>query len=179
MRHAFEAHSSSPNFSFTCGIDGCPQTFSTFSAITSHFRRKHRGTSAALSSSEPQCFQSSESEGIVTNEESLPGLASSQEDRVQRSAALFLLTLKERYEITQTALDFAVGQVHQMVTYIVEDIQASVEEHLRANGTPLIDMPAISECFQVPDPFCDLQTEHMQSKYYKENFFLVVNCIFP
>lgn len=64
-----------------------------------------------------------------------------------------------------------------MVTYVVEDIQASVEKHLQAN-TLSIDMPDISECFCVPDPFCDLQTEHMQSKYYKENFSLVVSCIF-
>ena len=43
MRHSFEAHSSSPNFSFTCGIEGCSHSFTTFSAVTSHLNRKHKG----------------------------------------------------------------------------------------------------------------------------------------
>ena len=44
MRHTFEAHSNVPGFNFTCGVGGCPQTFKRYSAITSHLRRKHRGT---------------------------------------------------------------------------------------------------------------------------------------
>ena len=138
MRHSFEAHSSSPNFSFACGIDGCPQTFKTFSAITSHLRRRHRGTelesaALALTSSEDQHCQSYESLDMelteVSQEETLPHASMSiQVDCLQRSAALFLLCLKERYEVT--AVDFAVGQVQQMVAYTVEDIQSSVKNCL-------------------------------------------------
>ena len=190
MRHSFEAHSSSPNFSFACGIDGCPQTFKTFSAITSHLRRRHRGTeleSAALAptSSEDQHCQSYESLDMelteVSQEETLLHASMSiQVDCLQRSAALFLLCLKERYEVTQTAVDFAVGQVQQMVAYTVEDIQSSVKNclipHLQAKGLP-VDLLDIDECFGVPDLFCNLQTEYMQTKFYRENFNLVVSRI--
>ena len=43
MRHCFEAHSTSPNFFFTCGVHGCPQTFTKLSAMLSHLSRKHSG----------------------------------------------------------------------------------------------------------------------------------------
>ena len=39
----FEAHSSQPGFSFTCGVEGCSPTFETYSAVQSHLSRKHRG----------------------------------------------------------------------------------------------------------------------------------------
>lgn len=188
MRHSFEAHSSSPNFSFACGIDGCPQTFTTFAAITSHLRRRHRGVeleSAALAStsSEDQHCQSYESLDMelteASQEETLPHTSMSiQADRLQRSAALFLLCLKERYEVTQSAIDFAVGQVQQMIAYTVEDIHSSVKNyllpHLQANDLPA-ELLDIDECFGVPDLFGNLQSEYMQTKFYRENFDLVVS----
>ena len=42
LRHTFQAHSNEPNFLFTCGIEGCHQTFRKYSAINSHLTRKHR-----------------------------------------------------------------------------------------------------------------------------------------
>lgn len=41
MRHTFEAHSSEPSFSFTCGINGCTSSFKLFSSFSSHLNRKH------------------------------------------------------------------------------------------------------------------------------------------
>ena len=80
--------------------------------------------------------------------------------RIERSVALFLLTVRERYQITQSAVDYAVGQLHQMVTYTAEDIQRSVETRLQSlHEATGVDMPDISDCFKVPDPFGHLQTE--------------------
>jgi len=81
--------------------------------------------------------------------------------------------LKERYEITKSALDFAVGQVHQMLTYAVEDIKDSVETRLLSTDTDA-HLPDIGDCFNVADPFGSLENEYMQTKYYRENFNLVV-----
>ena len=41
MRHTFQAHSNEPNFIFTCGVNGCQQTFKNYSSITSHLKRRH------------------------------------------------------------------------------------------------------------------------------------------
>lgn len=184
MRHSFEAHSSSPNFSYTCGIDGCPQTFTSLSGMLSHLGRKHRGIdleAAHIASSEEEEREKdtvSESGHIfdsdLHHEEYSPD-AVIRAGGLQRSAALFLLSLKERYQITQSALDFAVSQVRQMVGFAAEDMKESVEQHLlphlQSSGIE-VDLP---EILHVPDPFDGLQSEYMQSKYYKENFDLVVS----
>lgn len=89
----------------------------------------------------------------------------------------FLSSLKERYQITQTALDFAVGQVQQMVTFAVEDIQNAVETCLSSYySESLSEMPNVTDCFKMQDPFRNLQNEYMQTKYYRENFDLIVSC---
>lgn len=66
----------------------------------------------------------------------------SNTDRLQRSAALFLLSLKEQHQNTQGAVDFAVGQVQQMVSYAMEDIRKSVmstlNEHSAATNSDFL-----------------------------------------
>ena len=46
-------------------------------------------------------------------------------NRLERSAAIFLSILKERCEITQSALNF---EVQQMISYAVEGIKATLED---------------------------------------------------
>ena len=109
MRHSFEAHSSSPNFIFTCGVDGCPQTFTKLSGIMSHLSRKHKGVNLDNSQVESEISPTFGSEEC--HEEMAVGVQDtavpedpneSYENKLERSAALFLLSLKERFEITQS-----------------------------------------------------------------------------
>ena len=69
----------------------------------------------------------------------------------QKVAAMFLLTFKERFIISQTVLNFAVGSISRLI------------ECAREEGRDGID------------PFQSLQTEHMQSKLYREELGLVVH----
>ena len=93
-------------------------------------------------------------------------------NKLERLAALFLLLLKEQYQLLQRALDFAVGQAQQIVSYAVEDIQSIVEARLQASD---VQVPDLSDCFRIPDPFISLQNEYMQTKYYRENSDLFVS----
>ena len=45
--------------------------------------------------------------------------------KLERLAALFLLSLKEQFEITHSALNFAVFQVQQMIEFAVEDVRVT------------------------------------------------------
>ena len=187
MRHTFEAHSNAPSFKFTCGVNGCPQTLQTYSAMTSHLRRKHRGADCDPVITVPIQNDACSAQSVVDvtgmhpetsdDQGSTGASAEDQFYKLDRSAALFLLFLKQRYHLTQTALDFSVGQVQQMVSYAVEDIQNAVETQLRSFcSESSLDMPDISDCFKIPDPFKNLQNEYMQTKFYRENFDLVVSC---
>ena len=129
MRHASEAHSNSPNFYFACGVHRCPQTFTCFSVMASHLRRKHRGVdlddahSTPITSTEGEqiCDVVPETVDLAELQHKEAELSPTKVNQLERSAALLLITLKERHEITRTALNFAVFQVQQMVCYAVED----------------------------------------------------------
>ena len=98
---------------------------------------------------------------------------------LQRTAALFLLILKEKHRLTQSAVDFAVGSVKQMMTLAYEGSKQSVKEALQSSqDTSDISHAAdLDSCFQLAfvDPFSGLETEYLQTKYYRDNFNLVVS----
>ena len=175
LRHTFEAHSSEPNFKYTCGIDNCVQTFETFLAVTSHWSRNHKGRHRRDPDPQNTVVSSSSLTEDVTpdvnvdsdqSEQHSPPEAVSHE-HLSRSAGLFLLTLKERYQLTQTAINFAVGQVKQMVTFVSEDIRAAVLSTLQQHyATTGVNIPDIESCFEDIDPFCGLTTEYLQTKFF-------------
>lgn len=52
----------------------------------------------------------------------------------ERSAALLLLTVKERFKPTQPVIDFITQQMHNIISYGVDDIQKVVQEWLENQG---------------------------------------------
>lgn len=96
----------------------------------------------------------------------------------QRMAALFLLSLKEKYHLTQSSVNYAVGQVTGMIDLIAADIRVAVEEKLRTSlNSTGVALPCLDDCFNsdMINPFNGLMSEHMQTKFYRENFGLVVS----
>ena len=84
------------------------------------------------------------------------------------TAALFLLTLQEKYRLSQKAINFAVGSISTIVDSVCGSIKESVQKSF--------DVMDIYSCFDWEDPFSSLQTEYQQFKFYREEFGLVV-CI--
>lgn len=130
MRHTFECHSSEPNFKFSCHY--CNQSFSKYSSISSHLSRKHRvgddngnvfipDTAASEDIHEQIPPQNYPVPDFLPRDTSAP--VCDNHYLAQKSAALFLLTLKERYKLTQTAINFAVSQVQNMVAFALEDLK--------------------------------------------------------
>lgn len=79
------------------------------------------------------------------------------------TAAKFLLMLKERHNMTQTAISFAIDSVKRLVTCTCNELIATAA----ASGVG-IDAENV-------DSFCGLETEYFQTKYYKEHLGLVVS----
>lgn len=73
-----------------------------------------------------------------------------------KSAAMFLLTFKERYNLPQTAIDFAVGTINGIISNVCDSIQ-------------------VPHACEVEDPFALLETEYKQNKFYRDVFGLVVS----
>ena len=176
MKHMFQCHSKEPNFSYQCGISGCIQTFKTYSAIASHLQRKHPNCDLELS--QRDIFQDSDGTMDYENEESDECSRQSSSDtekklQAQKSIALLLLTLKERYKVTQAAVDFTLTQVKQTVALLMEDVKGKVMDILKDGSTRHDD---ITSCFDDLDIFDGLSTEYKQSQFYQKQFNLVVCC---
>lgn len=152
--------------------------------MVSHLSRKHRDTDCNLSG-QPSTEHTEETGDMIGH--SLFGATSISVDvgeatdselpdhyRLHRSAGLFLLTLREKYKLTQTAVDFAMGQVQHMVKFALEDMKEAVQHGAVSSG---IELPEgiIDAMDTSVNPFEDLLTEHMQTKFFKDNFDLVVS----
>ena len=187
MRHVFESHSSVPHFSFVCGINGCTRTFCKYSTIKSHVARKHcdvdlevgRNTSLSLESSVADNIEDSTQESIESQVDSMEVCADSivSSNQMQKTAALYLLTLKERYKITQTAVDFVVSQTKHMVDNVVTDLRSAAEKEIKKLSC-LNDEDAsgiLSVFTDVRDPFLGLETHYLQCKFYEESFGFIVS----
>ena len=111
----------------------------------------------------------------------MPPIASMDDDMhtadegvdIQKTAAIFLLTLKEKYRLTQSAVDFAVGYVRQMISLMCEQSKQSVTDALCMTDQSG-DIPDLTGCFEHADIFSGLETEYLQTKFYKSHFNLVV-----
>lgn len=168
IRHTFESHSSEVNFKHTCGINGCPRTFSRYSSFLSHANRQHhnwrqqwdgRGLNVAVTTEMVE--SNPDAPGPTMNEddtlstehdEDLHDEDFTPQQALHKMAALFLLTLKEKYKLTQSAVNFATDAVKNMF---------SVAQHQGTLGQL--------------NPFEGLETEHLQMKFYRSHFNLIVS----
>lgn len=193
-RHNFETHSNELGFVMRCVVVGCSQSFRCYSSFSSHLSRKHRGVDfesearvMALSHSflaQQEEPTHSDVDAPMVQEEGFSNLNETIDDpqvivsgdssRLFRFAALFLLNAKERYQLTQSSLDFITQQIQQMIYFVVDDIAEIVTEHLSNEGVSEISS-FTEQLDSYRNPFIHLQTEYMQNKFYQENFKLVVS----
>ena len=195
VKHIFQAHSSESSFHYVCGITNCSHTFkadTTYATFLTHCNRKHSNWREALSkqvitesrsqpgdSFQPESGDNPEADDddaqetmdlgeLVNHPLSNESVTTSDED-IELAAARFLLTLKEKYRLTQASLNFALESVDDIIKITSQRIQHSVYKELDDSGLSLT-----FSCFQMCNPFSNLRTEYQQTKFYKDNFGLIV-----
>ena len=192
-KHVFQAHCSESNFHYVCGITNCPHAFktgATYASFLTHCNRKHSNWREILGRNLCLQFQRPlELDRIVDGQpdaqepmdlqqlnfdDSLDlcgrnELTVSNED-VELAAARFLLTLKEKYRLTQASLNFALESVSDIINVTCRSIEHAVHQELGESG---ISPPPC--CFHTPDPFSNLKTEYQQTKFYRDHFGLIVS----
>ena len=192
MRHVFESHSSIINFEFTCGINNCIRKFQNYNSLKSHITGNHYGEDPDASLPESPAESNSLPSGSVENDVSTSEfdgedifvpeqlqMCTVQSQSVipanqQKSSALYLLTLKEKYKLTQTAIDFIVGHTKVANDNVIDDLHQSIaREPINISDD---DKSRISSVFHnANNPFNGLETQYLQSKYFEENFDFVVS----
>ena len=167
------------------------RTFSTYSSLQSHINRNHNksdvpdtslfGCLVATDENQDPFFPTDLQDPMsgrlddddrvwhFPEDESMD--ESGESSSLQTAAARFLLALKEQHRLTQVSINFLVEQVKLIVAGVVADVEEAVKSKLASEGVTTI----IHECFRDVNPFEGLETEYKQSKFYKENFNLVVS----
>lgn len=195
IKHSFASHSVEPTFHLVCGVRSCLYSFgpgSTFESFKTHARRKHprwqdsiNEPAAQMNVFEPPPQNQSLTIVPPTSVQTLTPLdvsdditsldRASPSTQVQKSpspnhrAALFLLTFKERYRLSQKAIDYAVGSINAIVDSVCASVRDSLHHSLPTTSAELV------RCFDYDDPFHALQTEYQQTKFYRLEFGLVVS----
>ena len=94
----------------------------------------------------------------------------------KRSAALFLLKLKEICRLSQAAINDVVHEWGGIFSHTVQLMNSRIREVLSSSGIDLNSINGLNEVFvDVPNPFMGLETRYLQEKYYLEELGLVVS----
>lgn len=78
-------------------------------------------------------------------------------DNVKIAAAKFILTLKERFKLTQASLDYTIKAVEEITLLSANALRQSILDNLELATTPF-DLQS-----SLANPFLDLKTEYQQS----------------
>ena len=90
----------------------------------------------------------------------------------EEKAALFLLSYKEKYRLSQKSIDYAVGSINSICSGVCNSIRDSVKRKCDANTWDYV-----KDSFHTPDLFENLKTEYFQTKFYRQHFGLVVSLL--
>jgi hypothetical protein len=95
-----------------------------------------------------------------------------EEENLSLASAKFLLTLKEKFRLTQVALDYTIDSVMDIVKLTSHEIEQSVTRKLQSLNSSEISQ-TLSDCFVTVNPFDNLKTEYQQTQFYKEHLGLI------
>ena len=198
VKHLFQAHNSENDFNYVCGISSCTRTFtkgSSFDAFCSHCARYHHNWRELLSEEnmDTTCTDvpTTEDHSIADCGEIMEGTFDhnfdesrmltdfnndhvvNRVDTVKMAAANLVLTLKEKYKLSQSSIDYTIKSVEELTMLSTNSIKQSVMSNLHASGFTI--NPSFDACFSSGSPFMGLKTEYQQTNFFRENFGLVVS----
>ena len=94
---------------------------------------------------------------------------------VCRQAALFLLRMKEKNLVTQTAVDELIDGTSSIFDHTFSMLRAGIREKLATSGVDVGPLELDSVFNELCDPFDGLKTKHFQEKYFKDSLRLIVS----
>lgn len=154
LRHLSLFHAHHPDFKIPCGIDGCQRKYTNIRTYQNHVSSVHNWCKGMNSNEEESistvtmvsdpvhfverndsddCSDFSESDNcsgfnesaLCEGSDSTTGLSNKSQELVQNSA-VFLLGLKEKYKLTQTAVQGVIEGVTNLTQQQISYIQSQV-----------------------------------------------------
>ena len=193
--HLRLVHKDDPSFSVACGIRGCSERFTKFSAFNTHIYRKHRGDLGLKGVIAPNA-NDSQPEGICSEsitdhygpEEESPrcddsGILTFDDHQTipthnyTDNHAKMLLELSEGRKLSEVAIQDVITGCRSVCTQLQSQMKDVIYEKLSEHDvdSTIIDdvMEAMTSSYQ--DPFMKLSSSYLREKYYKEHFPYLVS----
>ena len=180
LNHIKFIHSHEPNFLKTCG--DCAQSFKKFNFFRSQLNRKHSAREVVLLERFHDNAADSCSEGEdISEENDAREDPKNFVDEMTRSLALFALKTKEKYQLSQPAIDAVLDSTGDLVESSMEHLREQITTCLNRNGIAVADIEGLRDVLQQPSMFTQarqpLINEYQQVQYFKRNFNFVVSLV--
>ena len=196
LRH-LAIHSSDPAFHVTCGILECPRTFSTYSAYKKHVYRHHR-LECGLSCPEEETELELHSAALDAHTEDMEECDHEEHHNStstllppQLPQALMLLKLKQKYKLSQMALNAVTDEFTDLLQSKISQIKDELHHILTSLPVPKEQLKNLTSVFQQPDianPFSGLHNRHQQEYYFTNylgyqvrlysNYYCQLSCMY-
>ena len=183
LSHIGSVHSHQYKFSVCCGVDGCTRTYTNYHAFRRHVLNRHGNllngscTPITIQPTDP-ADQEPDLDNMDGACDDRPPPQTAQSERM--SSAMFILNLKEKHKLAQTTVDDILGDTEELVGRAIERLKKRVASSLTEAGVNPEEVPNLLSAFDDSDitqTFSGLKTEHLQTKFYRENMGLVVSFI--
>jgi len=176
LRHMGVTHSHEAGFYVRCCVEDCPRTYSNFHSYKKHLYTKHRDVLGVADSESAPTDCSSDIDDFLNDEESPENPVDSCQGK-ERAAALFILKAKHIHKVPQSALLEIMQDFKMMLESTFHYVQRNVMEVL----SNLCDDPSLETCLseifnsqELRDPFCGLESQHMQKAIFAKQFNILV-----
>lgn len=187
LKHIKLFHSHQPSFSITCGLSGCLRTFSNFQVFRNHISAYHSSDpvlvqeQSAHSHSEDAGDEYVEAEEDASRETTFDDLGGGCSSDLQKSTAIVLMGLKEKYKLTQVALQGVIESMTGLVQCRLSELHSQIRQELLSNGVSLDVISPLEQLFTdngaITNPFIGLETRNQQMNFYRTHFNLIV-CLY-
>lgn len=177
LQHIRQVHAYLPGFQISCGLSGCQRTFKSFAVYRNHVYGFHGEFESIIMQS---------TTGITEDEqmdlsENVSTVNSVDNDRRRRAAATWILKVQEQHKIPQSTMEEILKDVSGFVQDLLIDLHQKVNSTLQSACVDPSQVPGLAELFhpesEFAKPFSNLETQHMQLKFYRQNFNLIVSFV--
>lgn len=177
IRHIGSVHSWEPHFRITCGVDGCPRSYSSYRSFRKHIMDKHQeilsdGNTEPAPADEDADFSDDTYTPCMASQTSVAQRRPNNIDK-----ALFLLKLKEERRISQRNIDFLVDDITVLVQDEIRSLKKEVISTIQQSQSVEDSITMVSQMIDQKSstsPFVGLESARSQRKCYLEHFHLVV-----
>lgn len=178
LRHIGSIHAYEHGFHITCGVQGCPRSYSNHHSYKKHMYKKHRDVLEVDSDKGDEPLQPMDTNSLElygSSTDAAPQSIQSHLDE-KRSSALFLMKAATVCKLSKSALDQLVGDFSLFLNEKVQSLEKEVRVVLRERGLEFdAELASVFQSPTMTTPFQDLQTEFLRKKFYVDSMGLLVN----